>query len=425
VKISKAPTLSSASPATSAGPPLRLSDLRGLTRLGVQGVLGLTDVVEAMHHTIVSRTGIVGTAPSGRTGGLTGAIYGAVRGSTRLVGQAADALFGVLPQGGEPERRSPRREAVIAALNGIWGDHLADTANPLALPMRLRCAGRPLVPTAAALAAQRPPHGRRLLVLVHGLCMNDLQWRRRGHDHGRWLARELGVTPLYLHYNSGRHVSQNGRDLAALLERLVAHWPVPVDELVLLGHSMGGLVARSACHAAAQSGQAWPGVLKALVFLGTPHHGAALERGGRLVDALFGISPYAAPIGRIGASRSAGITDLRFGNLQDADWQGPVPQRRPRDQRRDDRRPTPLPAGVPAYALAGTLAPTLPARAPRLHDRLIGDGLVSLASALGDHDDPALALALPSAHRRVLTRCSHWDLLDRPEAAAQLRDWLA
>nr|WP_246312037.1 alpha/beta hydrolase [Aquabacterium terrae] len=392
-----------------------------MSRLGVEGVLGLTDVVEAMHHTIASRAGIVGPAPAGRTRGITGAVYGAVRGTTRLVGHAADALFGALPHGGEADHRSPRREATIAALNGVWGDHLAETANPLALPMRLRSEGRALALNAASLAAlPRPPHGRRLLVLVHGLCMNDLQWQRKGHDHGCWLARELGYTPLYLHYNTGRHVSQNGRDLAALLERLVAGWPVPVDELVLLGHSMGGLIARSACHAATQSDQAWLSSLKALVFLGTPHHGAALERGGRLVDALFGFSPYAAPIGRVGTSRSAGITDLRFGNLQDADWQG----RERRDQRHDDRQPTPLPTGVPAYALAGTLARTLPERAPRLRDRLIGDGLVSPASALGDHDDPALALALPAAHRRVLTDCSHWDLLDRPEAAAQLCDWL-
>ncbi|WP_284619335.1 esterase/lipase family protein [Aquabacterium humicola] len=412
---------------------ISVSDLRGLSRLGVQGVLGLTDVVEAMHHTISSRAGIVGPAPTGRTRGITGGVYRAVRGTTRLVGHAADALLGALPHGGEAELRSPRREAVIAALNGVWGDHLAETANPLALPMRLRSGGRALTLNAASLAASRPPHGRRLLVLVHGLCMNDLQWQRRGHEHGRWLAQALGFTPLHLHYNSGRHVSQNGRDLAALLERLVAGWPVPVDELVLLGHSMGGLVARSACHAAASSSQDWLRSLKALVFLGTPHHGAALERGGRLVDALFGFSPYAAPIGRIGASRSAGITDLRFGNLQDADWQGPTPQGGPqdrrqdrrRDQRRDDRQPTPLPAGVPAYALAGTLAATLPERAPRLRDQLVGDGLVSLASALGDHDDPALALALPAAHRRVLADCSHWDLLDRPEAAEQLRRWLA
>jgi pimeloyl-ACP methyl ester carboxylesterase len=227
----------------------------------------------------------------------------------------------------------------------------------------------------------------------------------------------LGATALHLHYNTGRHVSSNGRDFARLLDELVAAWPVSVTDLVIVGHSMGGLVTRSAIHLAQQQGLDWPRRLRALAFLGAPHQGAPLERGGLLVDRLLGISPYVAPFARLGRSRSAGITDLRFGNLQDADWQG----RERHTQRHDDRQPTPLPPGVAAYCVAATTAQAVGS----LRSQVLGDGLVRIASALGHHRNPALALGVQPSRQRVVTEAHHWDLLSRPEVGAQLRDWLA
>ena len=320
---------------------LRASDIRGLTRLGFDAAVGLTHLVEAMHHTIASRAGIVGAAPQGRTSGITGLVYGTVRGSTRLIGRGLDVLLEAATPAAASSGSTREREVALAVLNGLWGDHLAATGNPIAIATALRIDGRPLDLASDDLAARLPRASRRLLVLAHGLCMNDLQWLRNGHDHGQALARDLGFTPVYLHYNSGRHVSENGRDFAHLLESLVAQWPGPLDDFVIAGHSMGGLVTRSACQLAEQHGHRWLKSLKKLVFLATPHHGAPLERGGHQVDMLFGISPYVAPFSRLGKARSAGITDLRFGNLQEADWQG----RDRHSQRHDDRRPTPLPAG--------------------------------------------------------------------------------
>ncbi|MFO1340016.1 MAG: hypothetical protein U1F53_17615 [Burkholderiaceae bacterium] len=210
-------------------------------------------------------------------------------------------------------------------------------------------------------------------------------------------------------------MSQNGRDFALHLGELVASWPVPVQELVIIGHSMGGLVTRSACHQG--TGQPWLRLLTQLVFLGTPHHGAPLERGGRLVDTLLAISPYAAPLARLGQARSAGITDLRYGNLQDADWQR-HPSRH--HQARDDRQPTPLPEGVATHVVAATTA----AQVGNLRSRTLGDGLVPLGSALGEHRDPALSLQLPEGHRLVVTGANHWDLLSRADVYASLRAWL-
>lgn len=387
--------------------PLRLADLRGLSRLGIDAVVGITDLVESMHHTIGARARIVGQAPAGRTSGITGLVYRSVRGTTRLVGRGLDGVLSAV--GSEAAASTPEREAFIAALNGIFGDHLVDSGNPLAIPMSLRIGGRPY---ASALAA---PTGR-LLVLAHGLAMNDVQWTRRGHDHGQALARDAGWTPLYLHYNSGLHVSQNGRELSAWLNRVVASWPVPVDELAIVGHSMGGLVARSACAVGAQ--EPWRRALTRLVCLGTPHHGAPLERGGRLVDALLGVSPYVAPFARLGKARSAGITDLRFGNLLDADWQ----HRDRHAQTRDDRVPVPLPDDVACHLVAATTARST---SGRLHGAVIGDGLVPLASALGEHADPARRLVVPPDRRLVVTTTNHWGLLNHAGVYAALRRWLA
>lgn len=399
-------------PTTKARSTLQPADLQGVARLAVDATVGIVDLVERLHHTIARRTGIVGAPPAGATTGITGLVYRSVRGTTRLTGLGLDTVLSAAARRLPARPGTPGREAALAALNGVWGDHLEASANPLAIPMTLRHHGLALTLQRQALAAVFPQAGARVLVLVHGLCMNDLQWQRDGHDHGQALARSLDATPLYLHHNSGRHVSSNGHDLAALLETLLAQWPVPVEELILLGHSMGGLIIRSACHQAQAQGLSWPGRLRAIALLGTPHHGAPLERGGLLVDRLLGISPYGAPFVRLGASRSAGITDLRFGNLQHADWQG----RGTQAQHHDDRQPTPLPEGVPCLLVAATTGE----RASGLRGRLIGDGLVSLDSALGRHRDPARTLPVPAANQRVITRANHWDLLSRPEVS----DWL-
>ena len=381
---------------------IRSSDvIVGAARLGVDAVSGLSRVVESMHATIAGAPFAFGGAPTERARGLTAAVYEIVRVATRLVGSGLDRVLPALTPLDELPL-SPRRELVVAALNGVIGDHLAASGNPLSIQMRFRTV--PATPSS------------KVVVFIHGLCMSDLGWTRLGHDHGEALARDLGIAPVYLCYNSGRHISTNGRELAARMEELIDGWPRPVDQLVIVGHSMGGLVARSACHYAAASGQRWLRRLDRLIFLGTPHHGAALERAGNLVDLLLQVSPYAAPIGRIGGNRSAGITDLRFGNLIDEDWSG-----RPRRHRRDPRTPVPLPDGVECHAVAASLArrvDTAGLSGP-------GDGLVSLASALGHHPDPRFALAFPDSHVFIAAGTGHIGLVSSPRVYQQIRDWLA
>ena len=396
---------------------IRPADLRGAARLAIDATTGVTDVVEAMHERI-ARIPLVGrAAPEGRLGGIGGLVYRSIRGVTRLVGGGLDTGLDLLDRAWPVRGTTVGREAVVAALNGVLGDHMAASGNPLALTMAMRHGGRPLVLERDALVAELPCAGPKLLVLLHGLCMNDLQWKRDGHDHGAALQRDLGYTPVYLHYNSGQRIATNGAALAQLMERLVGQWPQPLQRVVLLGHSMGGLVARSALHAARQTGLRWAGRVDDLVCLGTPHHGAPLERAGHGLDLVLGAAPYAAPLARLGQRRSAGIKDLRHGNLLDEDDDG-----QDRGARRGDRRRVlSLPEGVRCYAMAATTG----MRRGDGKDRLFGDGLVPLASALGRHDDPRRTLAFAPERQWVGHSMGHLDLLGHPEVYAQLRRWLA
>jgi len=383
----------------------QLADLRGATRMAVDATDAVVGVVEKMHRTIQLRPGPMGDSASGRPRGISGLVYRGVRAGVRLVGQAIDASLApvtlLLPEG----ESSPAIEAYRSAANGVYGDYLLRTGNPLAIDMSLRYRGRPVDPGNPGSTFEQ--HSditpvNRLLVLVHGLCMNDRQWNHNGHDHGAALAEELECLPLYLRYNSGLPIASNGRSLAELLETLIANWASPVDEVAIMGHSMGGLVARSACHHARVAAHVWPKYLRKLVFLGTPHHGAPLERGGHGLELLLGLSPYSIPFTSLSKARSAGITDLRHGAIS------------------AEEHAVPLPTGVKCYAAAAVRA----AKRSKLSERLIGDGLVPLDSALGRHRDASRALLIPKNRQWVGYGMGHRELLSHPDVYAQVRRWL-
>ncbi|RKG88061.1 alpha/beta hydrolase [Corallococcus sp. CA049B] len=388
--------------------------LRGASRLAVQATRGVMGLVEEVHRTIASGPSVLGRPLERPARAVTGWIYGTLQEVARHAGAGLDAVLAQLSPWLGDSSPGPQREAVVSALNGVLGDALEEQGNPLAIAMTFRVRGQPLRLEPQALRDALPEAGNRLLVLVHGSSMNDLQWSRRGHDHGAALARDLGYTPVYLHYNSGLHISRNGRAFSELLEQLVSCWPVPLESLTLLGHSMGGLVARSACLVADAEGHGWRPLLRRLVCLGSPHHGSPLERGGSWVDVLLELSPYSAPFSRLGRIRGAGVTDLRFGNVLDAHWEG----RERFGWGGDARRALALPEGVDCYAVAATTAKTLSPRPP-------GDGLVPVDSALGRHALPELTLRFPEANQRIIPGANHLGLLDHPEVYAALRTWLA
>ncbi len=400
---------------------LRATDLRGIAQLATQATVGVARMAEGVHQSVWSSMGVPGGRSPGTTRGLTGLIYQSVQGVTQLVSKGLDVAFVRLQplleriEGEPPE--TPEREAVLAALNGVLGDRLLASHNPLATPMTLRYRAHALDWQALP---SMPEASGKVLLLIHGLCMNDLQWQTKQQDqsvgHGTALAAALGYTPVYLRYNTGLHTSQNGHQLASQLEQLLTHWPTPIKELTVLAHSMGGLLTRSAVHYAKQDGLRWPGLLKNIVFLGTPHHGAPLERAGNWIDVILGSTPYSRPFAKLGQLRSAGITDLRYGHVLDVDWQG-----RDRFQRQPDKRQhLPLPEGVACYTVAATTA----AKRSALVDRLLGDGLVPLHSALGRHDESQRNLVFTAASQSIAYRTSHMALLSSPAVRTQIIQWL-
>ncbi|MFO1452841.1 MAG: hypothetical protein U1F19_00715 [Lysobacterales bacterium] len=402
-------TTPAASPATTPLVPSTAplgDDLRGLLRLLLQAITATSGLAEHVHANVLGvPSRLLGAPTRARTRGIAGLAYASVRTTSQWLGGGLDAALAKLPLAAQTGTRSARREALLAALNGVLGDHLQASSNSLALSACLRSNGQALPLDDAAWPACLPFATPKLLVQVHGLCMNDLQWRQQGHDHGAQLAAEHGYTPVHLHYNSGLSIASNGQAFAQLLQQLLARWPVPVERFAILGHSMGGLVARAAILHASRNAQAWLQQLDQVVFLGTPHHGAPLERAGHLLQHTLGLTPWTAPFTGIGRLRSIGIQDLRHGSIgaPNADY-------------------PPLPAGLRAYAVAASTQAIAAGRGGR-YPR--GDGLVPIASALGEHRDPRRNLRIPKAHQYLVAGTGHIGLLSSIEVYQQLRRWLA
>lgn len=395
-----------------------ISDIRELAQLLTLALPAAVEITEAVHQAVLSGMGIKGR-DEGKTSGITGLVYKGVHGAANTLGSGINGLLTRLPPTPPlhhiPE--TPKRAALIATLNGVMGDALVESHNALATPMTLRYQGEPL--DWQAMPTELPRKGR-VLLMVHGLCMNDLQWQTlyQGEpvNHGEQLANALGYQPLYVRYNSGLPIAQNGLALALLLEQLLTHWPGDLKEITIMGYSMGGLVARSACHHASQAGLIWPAHLANLIFLGTPHHGAPLEHAGHWLEQLLPASAYTEPFVRLTRLRSTGIKDLRHGKVIET-----LAPPDPAVPMRDPREPLPLPCGVNCYAIAATTA----AKRSLLADRLIGDGLVPLRSALGQHSEARHQLAFLPAHTLIVYRTSHMALLGSPQVGQQLLRWLS
>jgi triacylglycerol lipase len=291
-------------------------------------------------------------------------------------------------------------EFALGVLNGAIGDYLARTRNGLAIQMACVHAGAPVRLDRVGLAQAYPGKGPRLVVLVHGLMVTEAVWKfPDGNDYGALLERDLGYTPLYIRYNSGRAIPDNGAALAELLERLVDDFPVPPQEILLLGYSMGGLVIRSACHVASLTGQRWLSLVKRAVYVGTPHLGAPLERVGRTVSKMLRSidDPYTRLISEIADLRSDGLKDLGDAHLRHEDRS---PERRA-PSLRDPRHPVPLLSEIQHYLIAGALWID-----PRLL-ALFGDALVPLASATNGVCVDRASIALPPSHVRIMGGLHH------------------
>ena len=392
------------------------SDLQGLTSLITDATIGITDLVEAMHKRVVHPPLLPSTPIQNLITKIAGITFKNIRWSARFIGNGTDKALGKLSSlFGEIEAKDDK-EAIRAVLNGVIGDYLKKNENPLMINMQFRHQAKVISLDSKSIEKAYPTINGKILLMVHGSCLNDIQWTRKEHNHGMALAKELHKTPIFLHYNSGLHISTNGQEFNELLEELVLHWPVPVEELVIIAHSMGGLVSRSALYYGQQMQKSWTKYLKKIIFLGTPHHGAPMAKAGNFLDVALEAIPYAKPFARLGKIRSAGVTDLKYGNLLDQDWQNNDRFKIQGDQRQNIS----LPERVECYSIAGIACKETGSKS----SKLLGDKMVGVKSALGQHKNPDKNLHFKKENTWIAYESSHSELLSNPKIYTKIKSWM-
>jgi pimeloyl-ACP methyl ester carboxylesterase len=342
-----------------------VKDLASLLRLAASGTIATSRMVEDLHRQIDApwRSRLISSSsPQFLHTGITGLVHRSIRIVAASVGAVASLT----------ERRflneqdqSARRIRFLSILNGVMGDQLKQNQHAWALEMQL-CNQSPA-------HADLTPNSRATVIFVHGLCMSDFDWQAGPHPRA---LRELGYHCLFLRYNTGLSIADNGEQLSLLLEQ---HVSTDTNDLVVVGHSMGGLLMRSAVDHATKFRHQWIKQLTHCIYLGTPHGGAPLERIGRSVAKYWQRLPLAGALAPVAGLRSRGIQDLSEGVH------------------------LPFARGCRHLIVAGTLAKTSTKGA-----QMIGDGLVPLDSALAV--DPQ-GYNAPSQNRLTLPGVGHLALL--------------
>lgn len=379
-----------------------LADWRGVGYLVTVATDRLISPVEGMHRAIADRwlslAGPKADPVRRLVDGVTATTYGAIRAGGSAIGGALSAGAGLWSEQTtlRPIWETPRGRYVQSTLNALWGDKFDHDESPFRIELGLRDPHGRLISTApTSLRRAFPKPNDRLAVLLHGLGETERCWQAGA---GQNLAEELetdGFSVLRMRYNTGRSVPDNGGDLADLIEKLRLAWPVAVEEVVLIGHSMGGLVARSAVKAAHASGHEWVDLARHIVAIGTPHLGSPIEKAVGFISDGLGLFRETRPLGAFVEQRSAGIKNL--GNGVD---------------RADDS------TGAIAYhvvAGAVTAEPTHPLGV------LVGDLVVGVGSATGK----GRRFQVDSSDVLVVGARRHADLLQDPRVISQTRRWLA
>ncbi len=339
------------------------------------GVERLMAPVEGIHTAIarrwMRRLGPLGSRVGGPYEAATRLVYGSIRIGTAAVGAGLDRVVSVQPS---------TMDALRSWTNGFFGDGLGRHERRLGTSMSLR-----VDPAADATS--------RLVVLVHGLGRTERCWEGTGSAMGlaQAVADHPGLTPLPLRYNTGLSVADNGRLLSDLMEDLIVEWPLAVDSIALVGHSMGGLVIAEACAAGRRGGRNWVDAVTDIVTIGTPHRGAPLEK--LVAGTARGLAVFntTEPLARFLDGRSAGIKGLgSTGHVDET-----------------------LLRGVRRHLIAGvaTSDPDHPL------GRLVGDLMVRTPSSTRPRGAEV-------TNALVVGGVTHFDLLDQPAVIDQVMTWL-
>jgi pimeloyl-ACP methyl ester carboxylesterase len=403
---------------------VRRTDIEGIGELAGETLAAAGALIEEMHEGIASRPfGILGPAAAPARAvhdDVSRSVYGGVRRGLRAASlRGTELLSRRAGEDGPALAATPIGSLALGAINGLYGNHLHDQGNPLALGMEVRRDGQEILASPEGLAAGFPDATSRIVVFIHGLCESDESWRRlplRGRagrrTYGERLQDELSFTPVYLRYNTGLRISQNGRELARRLDDLTSGWPTGVEELVLVGHSMGGLVARSACHYAERDGRRWTDVVRHVFCLGTPHLGADLEKGANALGWALRRLPETRAFGSFLNARSVGIKDLRFGSCVEEDWHDSDPDEFLRDRCQE----VPFLPDANYYFIGATLSD-----GPL--GSMFGDLLVRMPSASGRGTGKGRRIPFEVDHGYELSGLTHFDLLNHPAVYQQIRQW--
>jgi len=393
-----------------------------MSRLGGHAFAGLVSRIEQVHQAI-----------GGRAFGSIGPVSAPVRiihdlvarGAYRAVGNAGSAagalggeaasLVGAISHLGATGQPAGSG-AVLGVLNAFTGDRLAPDLAPLAIRMAVRAGGRDVElaprPVRDAFGDATP----KLAVFLHGLVETENSWLRqasRSEPYGRRLQAEFGYTPVYIRYNTGRHVSDNGRELARLLDDLTAVWPTQVLQILLVGHSMGGLVIRSACHYGSEDGAPWVRRVRHVFYLGSPHLGAPLARVAGLAGWALSQVAETRPFADLLTGSSA-IKDLRHGYILD-DWAACDPDGCQHNHRRD----VALLPGASHYVISAVIS----ANPESPLGTLVGDLLVQPTSAHGRRG-PRQHIPFAVEQTRRHGGMHHFDLLNHPDVWESMRSLL-
>ena len=356
----------------------------------------IVEPVEGMHRAISGRwfsaLGSAGTPVQTAHDTVTHAIYQAIRLGGFVVGVGLD--YGATMRQSTVERTQ-------ALVNGLWGDTLGRHEERLGIAMSLRDRNGKVLPLGPQTDVAFPTPSAHLVVLVHGFIDMEHCWTGNHANPGLVDTLELhpDLTPLSVRYNTGQPISVSGESLADLIEAIHVDWPLQIESIALVGHSMGGLVIRSACVTAIENGNRWINDVTDVVTLGAPHLGAPLEKLTELAARGLVITEETRPLARFLDSRSRGIKDLRHGTTGAGDW--------------SSLDPVALPADINHHFVAGvvTANPTHPAGI------VMGDLIVRTDSATGGgHLDPTSVM--------VVGGVRHNDLLREPAVVSRVMGWL-
>lgn len=271
---------------------------------------------------------------------------------------------------------------MVPILNGIMGDTLAEKGSDSLISMSFRYQSRDIAIEKLSEHYEFTKFEGKVLVVIHGLMNDESIWQSEPTDKiqrlGAVLENEEKANVLYIRYNTGLHISENGRKLSKLLQSFVEQY-TEIKELTILSHSMGGLVSRSAGYYADIQQQNWISLLKKVFLIGVPNEGSYLAKVAHITQYFFRkLDPSENDsVAKFFDVRSNGMKDLSFGYLVDEDWQNAENENK---KNVNITKVNPLP-NVDYYLIAGTIAEE---EKRNKVFTFFGDGLVEKESALSE-----------------------------------------